>query len=800
MGAVTYVKEVGFVTNTTAGTTSTITVAAGGVPVGDTIVIYGACDNTGSSGVATTISVGDNRSGSNVYSLQTPQAIADPGAASAGIQGFFVVCPVVVALQAGDIITITYGNSTTAKAINAQQFHGDASTPTVVSGTYTTQNNQTGTTNTVAATPTGAGQAVCALIAVEGGTADSFTEDSDTTNGNWVTLTRRGSGTTTSGATLNSVYKIVTASGAQTYNPALGTARDHCAAILVLESITPPAAYIVQSEIAIQANAVTLPSNVTAGNLIVCSASGYQASFTSVTDNQGNTWSAASPGQTTALTRLYTWWTYASASGSLTITLNATTGDRTIVAAEIFGIVPSSPVDIAGSGATGTSSAPAAPATGTLSQAVEFIWAAMGHEGLDQTINQGSGFTLVEENQGGSANMPINVQSRLTDATTSVTPDWTTTNSQVWLAQRITFKVGSDTTSEGEVTGSISWVGSVTGVKAPQGSVSGAVDWVGSVTGSRPPKGDVSGAIDWAGTVTGETPALLPNDGSVSGAIDWVGSVTGTRAPQGSVSGEVGWVGSLTGSRPPKGDITGSVDWVGSVTGVRTPKGSVSGAVTWGAGVVIGGNLGFVQGAISWVGTVTGTRESRGSVSGAISWIGTVDGEAPAVGINDGEVNGSITWVGLVTGVMQPKGSVSGAISWVGTVEGNAPVVGMNEGDVSGSIDWSGTVTGVTSPRGSVVGSIEWVGSVTGTNITVLIGFIVGDMIDGPGIYIPAFEGPALSRTFDGPELSRTFEGPEITIEDFDGPDRNIETVDGPNTSRILVGPGSSRVTDGPET
>jgi hypothetical protein len=234
-----YVKEVGFVTDTTAGSTSAITVAAGGVAVGNTIVILGACDNTGTSGAATTISVADNHAATtNVYTLQTPQAIADPGAASAGQQGFIVVCPVTTALSAGDTITITYGNSTTAKAINAQEFAGLRTTSAVVlPGSYARDDNETGQVVSLTTVPSRAGQIVVGLVAVEGGTADTFTADSDTTNGSWVTLTRRGSGTTTSGSTLNSFYKIVNAPGSQSYDGAtmLGTARDHCGAILVLD-------------------------------------------------------------------------------------------------------------------------------------------------------------------------------------------------------------------------------------------------------------------------------------------------------------------------------------------------------------------------------------------------------------------------------------------------------------------------------------------------------------------------------------------------------------------------------------
>lgn len=234
-----HVKEVGFVTNTTGATTSAITVAAGGVAVGDTIVIYGAADNSGVSGVATTIAAADNHAGTtNVYTLQTPQAIADPIGSAAGSQGFFLVCPVTTALSAGDVITITYGDSTVAKAINAQQFRNVNTTTPVLAGTYARDDNETGQVVSLAATPTKAGQIVCTLVSVEGGTADAFTQDADTTNGVWVTITRRGSGSTTGGITNNSTYKSVSASGAQSYGTAtmLGTARDHCGAILVLDT------------------------------------------------------------------------------------------------------------------------------------------------------------------------------------------------------------------------------------------------------------------------------------------------------------------------------------------------------------------------------------------------------------------------------------------------------------------------------------------------------------------------------------------------------------------------------------
>jgi len=416
----------------------------------------------------------------------------------------------------------------------------------------------------------------------------------------------------------------------------------------------------------------------------------------------------------------------------------------------------------------------------------------------------------------------------------------------------------------GTVSGAISWVGTVTGTRTPKGSVSGAVGWAGSVTGKRTPKGAVSGAvtwgsgvvvggnlgfvqgaISWVGTVTGDAPATgaytelefkigvqspaalgdiyefrvyldgSPFDaylqtprftvtgtpqGVVSGNISWSGSVTGTRTPKGAVTGAVGWAGSVTGTRTPKGAVTGAVGWAGSVTGSRTPKGSASGAITWGSGVVIGGNLGFVSGSISWVGSVTGRRTSSGSVSGAVGWVGTVNGVAPAVGINDGSVEGAISWVGTVNGVRVPKGAVSGAVGWVGSVTGETPDVAPNEGAVAGSISWVGTVNGKTARGGSVSGAISWIGFVQGIVSGLIVGFIVGDNIDGPATTRRTFAGPHILRTFDGPNTSRIVDGPNQKNEALDGPVNINHELDGPETSRVIDGPETSRVLTGPET
>ena len=460
-----WVKEVGHVTDTTPGTTSAITVAAGGVPVDDVIVVAGACDNSGVDGAATTVSVADNHAGTtNVYTLRTPQALANPNAAAAtvartstptlntdmvpaksvtlptraagdlmlafvssdsvttaisrtqttawavlyeessgvttrhacfariatndandaltvaatnaqdavvciividaashgagaggsgvvvssqatgssatanppncdglvganwlavahvsvaftnagdsisaaptnyttgavltksaastssvgfglayrgltgtpqtvdpgtfsntnrawqaktvlvppaptpndGQQGFFVVCPVTTPLDAGDTITVTYGDSTAAKAVAADQWTGINTSTPVLASSYAHTDSESTQDVTVApgVDPTKHGQVVLTLVAVEGPISDSFTEDADTTDGSWTSLSRYGSGAAATASTLNRAYKIVDhpsgAPSAQAYGTAtmLGTSRDHCAACLILD-------------------------------------------------------------------------------------------------------------------------------------------------------------------------------------------------------------------------------------------------------------------------------------------------------------------------------------------------------------------------------------------------------------------------------------------------------------------------------------------------------------------------------------------------------------------------------------
>lgn len=217
-----FIGEIGGNTSNTSGTTLAITTTRD-VEVGDFILIGVAADNSGTSGAARTVTCADNSAQpgtANSYSSTQINRTA-ASAANDGSTGTILRSNVTRKVPAGSTITITFSGAVVAKAASAACFR-NAFGPNISSVTATGATTST----SVAPIPTAAGQLVFCVTAVEGGTADTFTEDADTLNGSWVSLTRRGAGTTTSGQTVNCAFKIVNASGTQTYNPTLGTARD----------------------------------------------------------------------------------------------------------------------------------------------------------------------------------------------------------------------------------------------------------------------------------------------------------------------------------------------------------------------------------------------------------------------------------------------------------------------------------------------------------------------------------------------------------------------------------------------
>jgi len=77
----------------------------------------------------------------------------------------------------------------------------------------------------------------------EYGTAQTVTQDGDTTNGNWSAQQTNEVGSTTSGQTVASQRKVVNADGDQTYNPTLGTSSDVILGWIQLREVLPSSGF-----------------------------------------------------------------------------------------------------------------------------------------------------------------------------------------------------------------------------------------------------------------------------------------------------------------------------------------------------------------------------------------------------------------------------------------------------------------------------------------------------------------------------------------------------------------------------
>lgn len=220
--AATLVQSLGTNALDATGTTLTLTVPVGGVPIGDTIFIAAISATTGGAPTCA-----DARG--NVYTRD--KSATSPSNIS---RLSFFSCPVTVALLAGDLITVTYSVTITKRAIAGAQFTGMNSTgildvSTSASGTSTAPSATTGAT-------TNANDLVIGIIGVDGPTADTFTEMAAFSG---HTLPRSGTNGGGADETIDWAYKVVSSTGTQNYAPTLGTSRGWVDFVLTYKAPNP---------------------------------------------------------------------------------------------------------------------------------------------------------------------------------------------------------------------------------------------------------------------------------------------------------------------------------------------------------------------------------------------------------------------------------------------------------------------------------------------------------------------------------------------------------------------------------
>lgn len=216
--------------NTTGATTINISPASN-FAANSFAVLALAYDNSGGGGADPYSSITDNAG--NTW---TPRAngLNDPGAASAGSTLRIFTSPVAT-LNTSNTITVTFGSTTTAKSWTLTEFTSDISTQTpafLSAGTSTTGSTTTPSSNS---TITQNGSVIFGAVANEGNA--TITADSDTTNGTWSTQQTVNNGTGTGGMQIASQYKIVNATGGQTYNVTLSAAGDWVVCVILINEV-----------------------------------------------------------------------------------------------------------------------------------------------------------------------------------------------------------------------------------------------------------------------------------------------------------------------------------------------------------------------------------------------------------------------------------------------------------------------------------------------------------------------------------------------------------------------------------
>lgn len=223
----------GSATSTTAGTTLTVT--PGAAAVGTAIILLIACDNSGTAGVAPTISISTNVIDSWRQvgtTLRNPSSTTNTGVAGFAYQG-----NVVTALTGSETVTITFGSTTTAKTALCWITSASVTTnqsrvfgTTAASGSATSANSGSASVTT--------DHIAIGFVAWE--TNLTVTGDSDANGGaTWSTLTPviANTGTDTSSITLVAQWKLPTSTVTQALNPAISAARNYAGLLVDIQEV-----------------------------------------------------------------------------------------------------------------------------------------------------------------------------------------------------------------------------------------------------------------------------------------------------------------------------------------------------------------------------------------------------------------------------------------------------------------------------------------------------------------------------------------------------------------------------------
>lgn len=222
--------------NTVAGTSFGLSPESN-FTAGALAVLCVSADNSVTGGATNNIT-GVTDSLGNVWRSRQ-LSICDPGAANAGVQGgIFTTDQSAGALTTGTTITVTFADSTPAKAwaLNEVTAAAGSSAMALTGGNGAAQFAATAPTVTTGTIDVN--DMVFGMVAIEGGGA-VVTADADTTNGNWSAVQYPWTGSSSGGIGVVVQAKLqTTTASTQTFNPTLNVARDLVCSWISVREVT----------------------------------------------------------------------------------------------------------------------------------------------------------------------------------------------------------------------------------------------------------------------------------------------------------------------------------------------------------------------------------------------------------------------------------------------------------------------------------------------------------------------------------------------------------------------------------
>ena len=459
------VSGIATASSTTSGTTLALTVPAGGVQLGNTVILSFAMDP-----VSGTVAAIDTQG--NTYTVDKDNMIGTSGSGT-GVRTVVLSAHVTTALASGNIITISHP-TVTSRAASACLASGLVSASRV-DQTATGGSSTAGTAAvTTSATTLYADELLIGAIGIEN-RATTFTVGSS-----YIALTSSVADTTTAATSIAILpeYRIVSATAGYTAGGTIASSR--WAANMVTYRTPNVSAATAIATNSSTTSGTTITASVPAAGVAVNStvlvtvAMDPSAAAVGVTDARGNTYTNDADitnGSGTSGVRTLIFSapvTSALVSADLiTVTFGSAVVGKAVSASYVNGLVVASRVDKTAS-MTGTSTAPSSGNSTPTSQPDELVLGAIGVQETSTTATTltapGAGYTaLTGSGTASTTGVRILPEYKIVSATSTYSGDGTLSASKLWAAAVATYKM------LGEVAPSHSTVSPLTATRLADG-------------------------------------------------------------------------------------------------------------------------------------------------------------------------------------------------------------------------------------------------------------------------------------------------------------------------------------------